>query len=49
MFKNTYGFTFLVVLGAVFLTGPQSASVANESASAPAVVHVAQSAGGVLG
>lgn len=47
MFKNTYGFTFLVVLGAVFLTGPQAVSVADYSVSAP-VVHVAQSTGGAL-
>ena len=48
MFKNTYGFTFLVVLGAVFLTGPQSVSVANESASAPVVIHVSHAVGGAL-
>lgn len=47
MFKKTYGFTFLVVLGAVFLTGPQTVSVANESASAP-IVHVSHGAGGAL-
>lgn len=49
MFKNAYGFTFLVVLGSIFLAGPQSVSVDNESASAPVVVHVAHSTGGVLG
>lgn len=51
MFKNAYGFTFLVILGAVFLNGPQAVSGANESASAPVVVnvHVAHSTGGVLG
>jgi hypothetical protein len=47
MFKKTYGFTFLVVLGVAFLTGPQVASIANESATAP-IVHVAHGAGGVL-
>jgi hypothetical protein len=48
--KKTYGFTFLaVVLGTGFMMGPQTGTIVNESASAPVVIHVAHSMGGVLG